>query len=121
MPQAELPEKAILLDPGQTLVGHLAVGQPNGQFAYYKIAYPGADSTFTVELNIFPDQHNLLLNAGFNVYGPDGTRLFARGSPQHLHRPNVSADFRSAEAGIYTVQVYNYDPVLPIDFEIRGT
>jgi hypothetical protein len=122
MPQAGVPENAIHLEPGKTLAGRLAVGQPDGQFAYYKIEYPGDDAPHTIDLNIFPDQHNLLLNAGFLVYGPDPTRrLYARGTPQHQHRPNVTADFRSTEAGTYTIQVYNYDPALPMDFEIRAS
>jgi hypothetical protein len=122
MPQADAPEMAIALEPSKTLVGHLDVGQPDGQFAYYKLEYPGSEVTCTVGLDIFPDQHNLLLNAGLLVYGPDPTRrLYAKGTPQHQHRPNVSADFRSTEAGTYTIQVYNYDPALPMDFEIRST
>jgi hypothetical protein len=120
-PQADVPEDAIPLEPGELLVGYLPVGQPDGQFSYYKFEYPGDGATYTVDLNIHPDQHNLLLNAGFLVFGPDpARRLYAKGTPQHQHRPNVSADFRSTEAGTYTIQVYNYDPALPMEFEIRG-
>jgi hypothetical protein len=100
-------------------MGQLAAGPPSGQFAYYKFEYPGDESTLTIEMEIFPDQHNVLLNAGFNVYGPESGALYLRGTPLHQHRPNVTGDFRGVHAGTYIVQVYNYDPVLPIDFEIR--
>jgi hypothetical protein len=120
-PQADRPQDALLLEAGRMLKGHLAAGGPRGQFAYYKFEYPGDESTYTVDLHIFPDRYDLLQHAGFNLYGPDPTKLYGKGGPQHTHRPNVSGDFSSVDPGIYTIQVYNYDPSIPIDFEISGT
>jgi hypothetical protein len=104
-----------LMSGQHVTLGHLPADPPDGQFAYCKIEHLDGDATSTVDLTIFPDQPNLLLDAGFDVYGPDPTKRYARGTPQHPHRPNVSADFRSAGAALYTVQVYSRDPVLPID------
>jgi hypothetical protein len=118
-PQADTPQKATLIEPGKMLKGHLAAGGSSGQFAYYKFDYSGG-GTFTVNLNVFPDQYEVLQHAGFNVYGPNRWKHYATGSPQHLHRPNVSGDFESPDKGIYTVQVYNYNRLIAIDFEVGG-
>jgi hypothetical protein len=118
-PQADTPPKATLLEPAKMFKGHLAAGGSQGQFAYYKFDYSGG-GIFTVNLNVFPDRYDVLQQAGFRVYGPNRWKLYAAGAPQHLHRPNVSGDFESPDRGIYTVQVYNYNRLIAVDFEIGG-
>ena len=98
-----------------TLRGHL---QPGGSVATYTIAYPGDKSVYTIGLQVSPDDANVLRNAGFKVFGPKPNITYATGGAQPGLRPNVAGNLISSDAGSYTIQVYNYDPITPIDYEL---
>lgn len=91
---------------------------PGGNFHKYEFTYPGDRSVYTVNLYVTPDDVNVLRNAGFKVYDPDG-RLIAEGGPQPGLRPNVSANVIATRDGTYLVQVHNYDPNVAIEYRIE--
>jgi len=57
---------------------------------------------------------------GFNVDGREPGRVYASSGTQPGMRPNISGNLINGEPGLFTVQVYNYDPTTPIEFEITG-
>jgi L-fuconolactonase len=110
---------AHLLAPGASAAGTVK-GQlrPGGQVATYTITYPGDKSVYTIGLQVFPDDATVLQNAGFKVFGPKADRTYVTGGAQPGLRPNVSGNLISTDPGSYTIQVYNYDPNTPIDYEL---
>jgi hypothetical protein len=100
--------------PG-TIQGHLG---PGGQVANYPIYYPGDKSVYTINLQIYPDDPVLLQNAGFKVFGPQAGKVYVTGGAQHGLQPNVSGNLISVDPGTYTIQVYDYDAHLPIDYTL---
>jgi L-fuconolactonase len=98
-----------------TIRGHL---QPGGNVATYPISYPGDKSVYTIGLQVSPDDAGVLRNAGFKVFGPQSGRVYASGGAQPGLRPNVAGNLISGDAGTYSIQVYNFDPTTPIDYEL---
>ncbi|HEY3108278.1 MAG TPA: amidohydrolase family protein [Chloroflexota bacterium] len=91
---------------------------PGGNTATYSLAYPADMSVYTISLQVFPDDARVLQNTGFKVFGPQAGRVYVTGGAQPGLRPNVAANLISADPGPYTIQVYNYDPITPIDYEL---
>ena len=61
----------------------------------------------------------LCMEPGFKVYGPlHKTQPYLVGGYDQGKHPNVIGDLVTRDAGTYTVQIYNYDPVTPVDYEI---
>jgi hypothetical protein len=111
--------KAPLLD--RTFAGHLDPGR-DGHFAYYRFFYPADGSTATVNVQMFPDDTVVLRNAGMKVFGPKPNKEYLVGGQQPGARPNISGNIISQDPndrGIYTVQLYNYDWNVAIDFTIE--
>ena len=98
------------------LGGHLGAGA-EGHFAKFAFSYPGDESVYTLNLRASPDDGALLAAAGFEVYGPDGA-LVVRGGAEPGLTPNVSANVISKVPGTYLVQVYNYHPAIPLDYQL---
>ena len=98
------------------LGGHLGAGA-EGHFAKFAFSYPGDESVYTLNLQASPDDGALLAAAGFEVYGPDGS-LVVRGGAEPGLTPNVSANVISKVPGTYLVQVYNYHPAIPLDYQL---
>ncbi|HEY3079989.1 MAG TPA: hypothetical protein VGM69_08785, partial [Chloroflexota bacterium] len=98
------------------LGGHLGAGAA-GHFARFAFSYPGDESVYTLNLQASPDDGALLAAAGFEVYGPDGA-LVVRGGAEPGMTPNVSANVISKVPGTYLVQVYNYHPAIPLDYQL---
>jgi hypothetical protein len=101
----------------RALTGHL---EPGGRFACYAFDYAADGSTVTVNLQVPPDDPSVLRNVGFRVYAPNG-QLIGGGGVQPGLTPNISGDVRTSDRaarGRATVQVYDYDPVTPIDYRI---
>jgi hypothetical protein len=96
--------------------GHLPAGA-EGHFAKFAFSYPGDESVYTLNLQASPDDGALLAAAGFEVYGPDGA-LVVRGGAEPGMTPNVSANVISKVPGTYLVQVYNYHPAIPLDYQL---
>jgi hypothetical protein len=110
--QTDRPEDALSLEPGLTLKGHLEAGT-GGHFAYYKFDYSGNDAAYTIDLQITPDRYDVLQHAGFHVYGPDATKVYATGGVQQGLTPNISGDLIDGDAAVFTVQVYNTQGLPP--------
>jgi hypothetical protein len=87
---------------GNNFSGDLAPGK----FDVFQFDYPGDGRVYTVNVEITPDNRDVLANAGFEVYRPNGTLQVKGGSQQKLV-PNVSANVISQTAGTYTIKVYN--------------
>ncbi|HZQ99311.1 MAG TPA: hypothetical protein VFC93_10905 [Chloroflexota bacterium] len=120
-PQAASADQAVQL-VDRPLSGHLDAGS-GGHFAFYKFAYPADGSTATVNLMMTPDDPMVLQNAGLVILNPDGSTLVKGGQQPHLN-PNVSGNVILNDPnrrGVYTVQVYNYNPTTPVDFTIWVT
>src|SRR5438105_4215906 len=98
-----------------TAKGHLGA---LGQTALYTLDYPGDESVFSINLQVFPDDPTLLKNAGFKVFGPQKDKVYAVGGAQPGLRPNVSANLISKDRGTYQLHVYNYDPQQELDYEL---
>jgi hypothetical protein len=103
-------------DASGKIKGHLDAGTA-GHFGLYELSYPGDESVYTVNLQISPEDPVLLKNAGFKVYNPNGS-LHVSGGVQRGLTPNVTANVISKQKGTYVVQVFNYDPSIPMDFEL---
>lgn len=91
----------------QSLSGSL-VGNRGGAFAYYTFYYPGDGSTVRLSATFWPADEWLNRGQGFNVYW-DG-RLIARSHPKRDDIARQTAEFSSALAGTFVIQVYNYNP-----------
>ena len=119
-PVATSPQQAISLS--RKLTGHLDPGT-GGHFAFYKFFYPADGSTATINVNFTPDDATVLQNAGLKIYDPAGAQLLD-GGRQPKNYPNVSGNVIITDtnrAGVYIVQLYNYDPNAAFDYEIWGT
>jgi 6-phosphogluconolactonase len=103
--------------PEGTLRGHLEASR-SGRSVDYSFDYPGGEEVYTVDLQVWPDQGTVLDNAGFRVYGPNGSIHVVGGARRGL-RPNVSADVIGRNRGRHVVQVYNANAEIPIDYELR--
>src|SRR5262249_44402515 len=95
--------------------GHL---DPGGKVARYPLKYPGDQSVYTIGLQVSTDDPRVLQNVGFKVFGPQAGKTYASGGAQPNLRPNVSGNLISADPGAYQIEVYNYDPSTPIDYEL---
>jgi len=116
------------LTPDRPLSGHLeASPDRQGRFAYYTFDYPGDRSVYTVNLKVTPDRTMDLV--GFRVYGPEPDRVYAQGGWQPgldkhsdddvpTTRWNVSANLINLTPGTYVVQVFDWEPKIPIDYQI---
>jgi hypothetical protein len=98
--------------------GHSFKGQlkPN-DFQLFEFDYPGDESVYTVNAQIYPDDPALLDKAGIQVFQPNGT-LQVKGGAQPKLQPNVSGNIISKVPGKYTVKVYNDNQNAAIDFEV---
>lgn len=120
-PQSATVEQAVAL-VDRPLTGRLE-GNSGGSFAFYKFDYPGDGSTATVNVQITPDDPNVLRNAGIVIFAPNG-RVLVRGGQQPRLSPNASGNviFNDPnQRGSYVVQVFNYNPGTTIDFTIWVT
>ena len=99
-----------------SLSGRLAKGT-KGHFDTFELTYPGDQSVYTINMQVFPDDAKVLKDVGFKVYDPTG-KTVAQSGPQQSLRPNVSGNLISTVQGTFVVQVYNYDPDLDIDYTI---
>jgi hypothetical protein len=101
------------------LEGVLAPG--GGDFRYYRFDYPGKGAVVSVNMQVSPDESLLLQNVGFRIYGPkEAVGPLFSGVRQGLV-PNVSRDVIDQEPGSYVVQLYNYDPIRPVPFQVWAT
>ena len=116
--QSSSPDKPVdLVAPMQ---GKLAATN-NGNFAYYRFAYPGGGRIASINLEVGPEIPTVFLNTGFRVYGPRPGRIYATSGIQPGLSPNITADLVSDDAGWYVVQVYNYGAQVPVGFTIWTT
>jgi hypothetical protein len=88
-----------------------------GHFANYGFKYPGDRSVYTVNLQVSTDDALILEKVGFRVYEPGG-KLVATGGAQPKMTPNVSANLISDVAGLYTIQVYSYEPTMNLTYTV---
>jgi hypothetical protein len=88
-----------------------------GRFAFYTFELPGDGAELAVEAEITPGDPVSASRAGFKVYGPTAGKLYAEGAQTATH-PSHRATFNGAEAGRYTLQVFNFN-VTPIHYEVR--
>jgi hypothetical protein len=114
--QADTYETAIALT--RPLPGHLDAG-PDPRYAYYRFNYK-AGTLATINLDVTPDDGQMLRGVGFRIYGPRAGWVYATSGAQPGLSPNVSGDMRSDDTGEYVVQVYAIDSLTPIDFVIWG-
>jgi len=97
--------------------GHLANGS-GGHFALYEFNYPGNREVYTLNMQVSPDSPSGLANVGFKVYGPVKDKVYAESGTQQGLIPNVTGNLISKDPGTYTVQIFNYNPDVPIDYEL---
>jgi hypothetical protein len=102
------------LTPGAIAAGTL-VGSRAGSFSLYELAYPGDDSDVPLTLWFWPADPTLEPRMGFNVYDPTG-RLVAQGTIRE--ELGKVATLSTDVPGIYTVQVYNYNEGLPMEYTL---
>jgi hypothetical protein len=117
MPTPTEPEPVVArrLAPGATATGTL-VGNRAGSFSLYELAYPGDDSDVMITLRFWPFDPALEPRIGFNIYDPTGHRV-AQGTTRH--DPGIKVATLSTNVpGIYTVQVYNYNEALPMEYTL---
>ena len=117
-PQSNSSDQAVWLNG--KLSGRLEAGG-GGNFAYYKFNYFGGDKDVIVKAQITPNDQTVLTTAGINVYGPVSKKLYITNAQRWGHSPNVSERLYATDknaAGVYTIQVFNYSPSAPIDFQI---
>src|SRR5262245_60645329 len=81
------PRPSGLAADGRPVSGRLAAGA-GGQVALHRLAYPGGEAVYTINLQISPDRPELLERAGFRIYGPVADKEYARGGAQLGLRPN---------------------------------
>jgi phospholipase C len=100
--------------------GHVRAGA-GGQFAYVTFDYPGDKAVYTIDLAVTPGGSDALANAGFHVYGPQVGTTYVTGGPQVDLNANVSGNLIGVDRGTYTVQIYNYNPRVAIDYQLKVT
>jgi hypothetical protein len=93
-------------------------GKVSGDFDTYRIFYPGGSSVYTIEMLVEPRQAGLLQLAGFRVYNPTGGLHMTGGMTPGLEA-DVAGNLIHVDPGVYTVQVYNYNPRVDIDYHLR--
>ena len=93
-------------------------GGPGGHFAYYSFAYPGG-WPMTIELIPHTTDVAILRYAGFKVYGPSPNKEYLQSEADPTKRPNLRGSLWVTEAGVYVVQVYNYNPHTPVEYSLR--
>lgn len=111
-PAAE-PSATPAAQSGNNFSGDLAPGK----FDVFQFDYPGDQRVYTINVEITPDNRDVLKNAGFDVYRPNGT-LQVRGGTQQNLVPNVSANVINQTAGTYTLKVYNNVPGVTVHYTV---
>jgi hypothetical protein len=92
-------------------------GSTSGAYDYYTFNYPGDGSIATLAYSVAPNDPVTISVTGVNVY-QNGTLLAtnnAVGNPPG----SSSVDFSSTTSGPILVQVYNYGPSLPANFQLQ--
>jgi hypothetical protein len=108
---------AIPIEGVQT--GQLEPGS-GGRFRYYSFYLP-RDRSATVNLQVRPDDAGVLGVVGFKVYGPERGREYLQSEAEPHRTPNQRGTLWVDRDGLYVVQVYNYHPVLTIDYSLWVT
>jgi hypothetical protein len=88
-----------------------------GRFRYYSFYVP-RDRSVAVNLQVSPDDAGVLAVAGFKVYGPERSREYLQSEAEPRRTPNQRGTLWVDRDGLYVVQVYNYHPVLTIDYRL---
>jgi hypothetical protein len=92
-------------------------GSTSGAYDYFTFNYPGDGSIATLNFSVTPNDPVTMSSFGVNVY-QGGTLLAtnnAVGSPPGTN----NVDFSSTTASPILVQVYNYGPGLPANFQLQ--
>jgi hypothetical protein len=110
------PENAVAISRVPTS-GTIASGD-GSKYLYFKFEYAGGDLKYKINVQATPDDGNVLKNVTFRVYGPNGTKVYAKSGYQKGLRPNVVADLGTSEPGTYVVQLANSNPGTPVDYRI---
>jgi hypothetical protein len=117
-PQTDEPGQGPFLN--RRFSGHLE-GDSGGRFAYYRFYYPGDARDAWINLQVVQDERTIMQNVGIKIYGPRWRHEYFSGGQRQGRSPNVVgglSGFDRHEPGIYTVQVFNYNTVTPVDFQI---
>jgi hypothetical protein len=93
-------------------------GSTGGAFRYYSFTQP-ADSTVRLSMQLDPGDAGTLSRAGFKVYGPSPNKEYLQSEADATKRPNLRGSLWVTEAGVYVVQVYNYNPHTPVEYSLR--
>lgn len=103
------------LAPDTTISGKLT-GSRAGAFGLYEIAYPGDDSDMMITLQFWPSDPALNPRIGFNIYSPTGRRVAE--ATERFEPGRKVATLSSNLAGIYLVQVYNYNEDVTVEYTL---
>jgi len=98
---------------GNNFSGDLAPGK----WDIFQFDYPGDGRVYTVNVELTPDNRDVLAQAGFEVYKPNGS-LQVKGGTQQSLVPNVSANVISQTAGTYMLKVYNNVPGVTVHYTV---
>jgi hypothetical protein len=98
---------------GNNFTGDLAPNQSD----IFQFDYPGDESVYTINVQMYPDDGGVLANAGFEVFTPNGT-LQVKGGPQPKLQPNVSANVITRVPGTFTVKVFNNNPGVVVNYTV---
>jgi hypothetical protein len=93
-------------------------GSTGGAFRYYSFSQP-ANSTVRLSMQLDPGDAGTLSRAGFKVYGPSPNKEYLQSEADPTKRPNLRGSLWVTEAGVYVVQVYNYNPHTPVEYSLR--
>jgi hypothetical protein len=125
-PQPEQGQAAPGPVPGSA--GHVAIpiegvqsgtlaGEAGGTFRYYQFNQR-RDSNVTVNLQVSPNNAGILGRAGFKVYGPERGKEYLQSEADTGRTPNQRGVLWVTQDGTYIVQVYNYNPSTPIEYQL---
>jgi hypothetical protein len=117
----DTPESAIVLTPTFAGTSTQLVGDSGGRVQFYRVNYAGNGNPVRIELTSQPGRNNTGEGFGFKVYGPNG--LIGEAPVQYNESTwtRYSMTITSTVAGVYLIQVYNYNQGQAVDYNIQAT
>jgi hypothetical protein len=91
--------------------------EAGGTFRYYQYTQP-TNTSATINLQVSPNNGGILGRAGFKVYGPERGKEYLQSEADTGRTPNQRGSLWVTQGGVYIVQVYNYNPDTPIDYQL---
>jgi hypothetical protein len=114
------PDKAYVLTQATPSVTGIVQGTSGGSFVYFLVNHPGGNKTIRVAMTTEKDTRVFTDgNLGLNLYRGSTLEQQNRASRDDQGRYGANVTMTSATAQTYGVQLFNYNPNVPLKYTVN--